>query len=214
MPMDEPLGPLPAEAAARTVLHLDMDAFFAAVEVLDNPTLAGKPVIVGGTPEGHGVVSTASYEARKFGVRSAMSAARAVKLCPHGIFLPPRMGRYAAVSRLVFAALGEFTPLVEPVSVDEAFLDLTGTERLHGRPIAAATAIKARVRQAPAASGPRWASPRTSSSPRWPATSRSPMGLVAVRATGRWSSSPRCRWSGSGAWAPAPPRRSTRWGSG
>ena len=131
----------------RAIIHLDMDAFFAAVEVLDNPTLRGKPVIVGGTPEGHGVVSTASYEARKFGVRSAMPAARAVKLCPQGIFIFPRMGRYAAVSRAVFAALGEFTPLVEPVSVDEAFLDLTGTERLHGHPLAAARAIKDRVRE-------------------------------------------------------------------
>src|SRR5262245_18972783 len=131
----------------RAILHVDMDAFFAAVEVLDHPTLAGEPVIVGGTPEGHGVVCTASYEARKFGVRSAMSAARAVKLCPRGVFIAPRMGRYAAVSRVVFAALGEFTPLVEPVSVDEAFLDLTGTERLHGHPLRAARAIKERVRQ-------------------------------------------------------------------
>src|SRR6266508_3689632 len=95
-------------ARPRTILHLDMDAFFAAVEVLDNPSLAGKPVIVGGTPEGRGVVGTASYEARRYGVHSAMPAAQAVKLCPGGIFLPPRMGRYSAVSRLVTSALEDF----------------------------------------------------------------------------------------------------------
>jgi len=124
-----------------------MDAFYAAVEVLDNPSLAGKPVIVGGTPEGRGVVGTASYEARRYGVHSAMPAAQAVKLCPRGIFLPPRMDRYAAVSRMVFSALEEFSPAVDPLSIDEAFLDLTGTERLLGPPEDAARAIKARVRQ-------------------------------------------------------------------
>ncbi len=143
-PRDQPTGRWPG---GRAILHLDMDAYFAAVEVLDNPALRGKPVIVGGTPEGHGVVGTASYEARRFGVHSAMPAARAVKLCPHGVFLPPRMGRYAAVSRSVFAALEEFTPALEPVSIDEAFLDLTGTERLLGDPADAARTIKARVRE-------------------------------------------------------------------
>jgi DNA polymerase-4 len=138
----------PAPYPARTVLHLDMDAFFAAVEILDNPSLAGKPVIVGGTPEGRGVVTTASYEARRFGVHSAMSAAQAVNLCPAGVFLPPRMGRYAAVSKAVFAALREFSPAVEPVSIDEAFVDLTGTGRLLGPPAAAARAIKERIRKA------------------------------------------------------------------
>lgn len=111
----------------RAILHVDMDAFFAAVEILDRPSLRGKPVIVGGTPEGHGVVSTASYEARAYGVRSAMPAAQAVVLCPSGIFLRPRMGRYAAVSRQVFSIFSGVTPLVEPVSVDEAFLDVTGS---------------------------------------------------------------------------------------
>ena len=132
----------------RAILHVDMDAFFAAVEILDNPGLRGKPVIIGGTVEGHGVVSTASYEARRFGIHSAMPMARAVKLCPRGIFLNPRMGRYAAVSEQVFKALAEFTPALEPVSIDEAFLDLTGTERLWGPSIEAARRIKARVREA------------------------------------------------------------------
>ena len=113
-------------SAARSILHVDMDAFYAAVEVLDNPALRGLPVIVGGTREGHGVVSTASYEARAFGVRSAMPAAEAVRRCPGGVFLRPRMGRYADISRAVFEILLEYTPLVEPLSIDEAFLDVTG----------------------------------------------------------------------------------------
>ncbi|MBI4606872.1 MAG: DNA polymerase IV [Planctomycetes bacterium] len=110
----------------RSILHVDMDAFFAAVEVLDAPRLAGRPVIVGGTPEGRGVVATASYEARAFGVRSAMPAAQAVRLCPQGVFLRPRMGRYLDASERVFAVLRDVTPLVEPLSIDEAFLDVTG----------------------------------------------------------------------------------------
>jgi DNA polymerase-4 len=126
----------------RAILHVDMDAFYAAVEVLDCPALAGKPVIVGGTPEGRGVVSTASYEARRFGVRSAMPAAEAVRRCPQGIFLPPRFGRYAAVSRQVFAILEAVTPLVEPLSIDEAFLDVGGC---CGAPAEIAGAIQARI---------------------------------------------------------------------
>lgn len=110
----------------RWILHVDMDAFFAAVEVLDNPRLAGKPVIVGGTPQGHGVVSTANYEARKFGVHSAMPAAQAVRLCPQGIFLRPRLSRYSGVSRQVFNIFRDLSPVVEPLSIDEAFLDVTG----------------------------------------------------------------------------------------
>jgi DNA polymerase-4 len=126
----------------RSILHVDMDAFYAAVEVLDNPALAGKPVIVGGTPEGRGVVSTASYEARRFGVRSAMPAAEAVRRCPHGIFLMPRFGRYAAVSEQVFAILEATTPLVEPISIDEAFLDVTGCA---GAPQEIARGIQERI---------------------------------------------------------------------
>jgi DNA polymerase-4 len=129
----------------RSILHVDMDAFYAAVEVLDDPRLAGKPVIVGGTPEGRGVVSTASYEARKFGVRSAMPAAQAVRLCPRGIFLLPRMDRYVSVSRVVFEVLRDVTPLVQPLSIDEAFLDVTGC-RPSGEE--AARRIQARVEHA------------------------------------------------------------------
>jgi DNA polymerase-4 len=119
--------------AARTILHMDLDAFFAAVEQRDRPELRGKPVIVGGGgPNDRGVVSTASYEARVFGVRSAMPLRTASALCPHGIFVPVDGRKYQAESRRVMAILRRFTPLVEPVSIDEAFLDVTGTEALWG----------------------------------------------------------------------------------
>ena len=111
-----------------------MDAFYPAVEVLDNPGLKGKPVIVGGGRE-RGVVSSASYEARKFGVHSAQPMATAMRLCPEGIFLPARMARYKEVSEQVFEIFYRFTPLVEPLSIDEAFLDVTGSTRLFGEPI-------------------------------------------------------------------------------
>jgi DNA polymerase-4 len=126
------------------ILHADMDAFFASVEQLDHPWLKGRCVIVGGL-SGRGVVSAASYEARRFGVRSAMPMFRARQLCPHGIFIPPRMERYRRVSREVLAVLHEFSPQVEPVSIDEAFMDLAGTESLHGPPAAVASTLKARI---------------------------------------------------------------------
>lgn len=106
------------------ILHIDLDAFYASVEEMDNPKLKGKPIIVGGASN-HGVVTTASYEARKYGVHSAMPAFIAKKLCPHGIFLPVRMNRYKEVSRQVFSIYYEFTDLVEPVSIDEAYLDIS-----------------------------------------------------------------------------------------
>jgi DNA polymerase IV len=125
----------------KSIIHLDMDAFYPAVEVLDKPGLKGKPVIVGGT-KGRGVVSSASYEARKFGVHSAQPMARAQRLCPHGIFLSARMSRYAELSDQIFEIFHRFTSLVEPLSIDEAFLDVTGSTRLFGDPVKIAKKIK------------------------------------------------------------------------
>jgi len=129
---------------SKAIIHLDMDAFFPAVEVLDNPSLRGKPVIVGGTRE-RGVVSSASYEARKFGVHSAQPVVIAMRLCPDGIFLPVRMSRYKEVSEQVFEIFCCFTPLVEPLSIDEAFLDVTGSTHLFGMPEEIAKKIKQMV---------------------------------------------------------------------
>lgn len=129
----------------RAILHVDMDAFYASVEVMDDPSLAGRPVIVGGTPEGRGVVSAASYEARKFGVHSAMSAYRARKLCPNGVFIWPRMSRYAEISARIRDIFYHYTPLVEPISLDEAFLDVTGSLRLFGTAIDVGRSIKCRI---------------------------------------------------------------------
>ena len=119
-------------AQEREIIHVDMDAFYASVEQLDNPDLAGKAVIVGGDPERRGVVSAASYEARKFGVHSAMPMSQAVRLCPHAIVLPVRMKRYVEFSKQIHAIFHKFTPQVEPISLDEAFLDVTASLRLFG----------------------------------------------------------------------------------
>lgn len=132
--------------AIRTILHVDMDAFFAAVEQRDRPELRGRPVIVGASPEGRGVVSAASYEARRFGVHSAMPIGRAARLCPGGTFLPVDREKYARVSREIMALLGAFTPLLEPLSIDEAFLDVTHSRGLFGPGTAVATEIKRRIR--------------------------------------------------------------------
>lgn len=119
---------------SRTIMHVDMDAFFAQIEVMDHPEYAGKPVIVGARPGERGVVSTCSYEARKFGVHSAMPIAQAVKLCPHAVFVAPRMSRYEEVSARIRNLLDDFSPLVEPISIDEAFLDMTGCEHFYKSP--------------------------------------------------------------------------------
>jgi len=129
------------------ILHIDMDAFYASVEQLDNPWLKGKCVIVGGTSN-RGVVSAASYEARQFGVHSAMPVFQARQRCPHGVFIAPRMDRYQELSRTIMAVLREFSPLVEPVSIDEAFIDLAGVERLHGDAAEVARRIKKKIFEA------------------------------------------------------------------
>lgn len=128
------------------ILHVDMDAFYASVEERDRPELAGRPLIVGGTPEGRGVVAAANYAVRKFGVHSAMSTATALRLCPHAIVLPVRMSHYAAISRQIRAIFFRYTPLVEPLSLDEAFLDVTGSEKLFGRAERIAGRIKQEIR--------------------------------------------------------------------
>jgi DNA polymerase-4 len=130
----------------RAILHVDMDAFYASVEQHDNPELRGKPVIVGGGSV-RGVVAAASYEVRRFGVHSAMPTRAALERCPQAIVVKPRMGRYKEVSTEVFAVFGEFTPLIEGLSLDEAFLDVTESRALFGEPAAIAAAIKARVRE-------------------------------------------------------------------
>ena len=127
--------------SSTSILHVDMDAFFVSVELLDRPELRGKPVVVGGQPDERGIVSTASYEARKYGIHSAMPLRTAGRLCPHAIFLEPRHDRYSEWSDRVATILGKYSPLVEMASVDEAYLDLAGTERLHGPPVAAADAL-------------------------------------------------------------------------
>jgi DNA polymerase-4 len=132
---------------ARAILHVDLDAFFAAVEQRDRPELRGRPVIVGGDPRARGVVSAASYEARAFGVHSAMPLRTAGVLCPNGVFLPVDGAKYRRASGQVMEILGRFTPLLEQVSIDEAFLDVAGSEALFGPPEAIARRIKAEVRE-------------------------------------------------------------------
>lgn len=127
------------------IIHVDMDAFFAAVEIREDPSLREKAVIVGGTPDGRGVVSTANYVARKFGVHSAMPAAQAKRLCPHAIFLRPRMQLYAQVSQQIREIFHTYTGLVEPLSLDEAFLDVGPSQAIFGDPLAIARTIQQRI---------------------------------------------------------------------
>src|SRR5574341_1385200 len=133
----------------RTIIHLDMDAFYASVEQLDDPAYRGKPVVVGADPrggKGRGVVAACSYEARHFGVRSALPISQAYRLCPHAIYVRPRMSRYAEMSERIFSVLGEYTDLVEPLSIDEAFLDVTASQRLCGPAEAIGRTLKSRIR--------------------------------------------------------------------
>ena len=119
---------------ARQILHVDLDAFYASVERRENPDLVGKPIIVGADPKGgkgRGVIAACSYEARAFGLHSAMPIGRAFRLCPHGVYLPVRMGYYAEVSREIRKVFAEYTELVEPISIDEAFLDVTASQSLY-----------------------------------------------------------------------------------
>jgi len=138
---------MPGSAPAiRTVIHVDMDAFYASVEQRDRPELRGRPVVVGARPGGRGVVSAASYEARRFGIHSAMPISRAYRLCPDAVYLPVAMDKYAGVSREIMALLAQWTPLLEPVSIDEAFLDVTESRALRGDGPRIAGDIKARIR--------------------------------------------------------------------
>src|SRR5271167_2158024 len=135
-------------AFARTIFHVDMDAFFVSVEELYDPSLKGKPVVVGGQRDERGVVSAASYAARKFGVHSAMPLRTAAKLCPQAIFVDGHPDRYREYSSKVYEVLNRFSPKLEMVSIDEAYVDMTGTDRLHGPPLRAAHALHETMKSA------------------------------------------------------------------
>ena len=136
----------------RRILHIDMDAFYASVEQRDDPSLRGKPLAVGGQPNRRGVVAAASYEARTFGVHSAMSMAKAVRLCPSLVIVPPDFAKYKAASNIIFGLYRAVTPLVEPLSLDEAYLDVT--ENAWGEPLATEVAKRLKKRSTSVAASP------------------------------------------------------------
>lgn len=131
----------------RTILHVDLDAFYSAIEQRDHPELRGKPVVVGGDPEGRGVVATASYEARRYGIRSAMPCRTARRLCPEAIFVPPRFAVYREVSRQLHDLFLAYTPLIEPIAFDEAFLDVSGVVNTPAEAEALARGLKQRIQE-------------------------------------------------------------------
>ncbi len=134
-----------APAAPRKIIHCDCDCFYAAIEMRDDPALRGRPIAVGGRPETRGVIATCNYEARHFGVRSAMAAGKALQLCPQLLILPPAMDKYRLASQQILAIYRDYTPLVEPLSLDEAHLDVTGVDRCQGSATLIAAEIRARI---------------------------------------------------------------------
>ena len=148
MPMsDTSADKVPGELHGRKIIHVDMDAFYASVEQRDNPELRGKPVIVGGRPNGRGVVAACSYEARKFGIHSAMPSAEAGRRCPDAIFVKPRFADYQIASRHIHEVFREFTALIEPLSLDEAYLDVTGSRLFNGSAVLLAREIRLMILQ-------------------------------------------------------------------
>ena len=130
----------------RKLIHADCDCFYAAVEVRDNPDLRGRPLAVGGSPEKRGVIATCNYEARDFGVRSAMASGQALRLCPDLLIVPPRMKHYQQVSRDIHSIFSHYTDLIEPLSLDEAYLDVSGSEHCHGSATLMAKELRQKVR--------------------------------------------------------------------
>ncbi len=147
LPETHPGGSAVAAPGGETILHVDMDAFFVSVELVERPELRGRPVVVGGRRDARGVVASASYEARQFGVRSAMPLRTAARLCPQAVFLEPRFELYEAYSERLGAIFDRYTPAVEWASIDEAWLDLTGTARLHGPPLAVAGRLQKEIQE-------------------------------------------------------------------
>ena len=186
-----------------SILHADLDAFYASVEQRDDPSLRGRPLMIGG-----GVVLTASYEARPFGVRTAMAEAQARRLCPQAVVVPPRMAAYSRASDAVFEVFRDLTPVVEALSLDEAFLDVPGCAGSSGTPVQIADGLRADVRDRvglPITS----VSPGRGSSPRSPATSPSPTASVGA-AGQELGLLRRCRCAVCGEWAQRRPRSCTR----